>query len=111
MTIEFDDFEKVDIRVGTIVYAQPLAGARKPAYALRIDFGPEIGERASSAQLTGRYAPEELIGTQICAVINFAPKRIAGFLSEVLVLGANDFDGNVILARPQYPVPNGTRLY
>jgi tRNA-binding protein len=111
MTIGYDDFEKVDIRAGTIVEAQILAGARKPAYVLRVDFGPEIGERRSSAQITTRYAPDELIGMQVCAVVNFAPKRIAGLMSEVLVLGMDDADGNVILVRPQHPVPNGARLY
>jgi tRNA-binding protein len=111
MTIEFEEFERVDIRAGTILYAQPLEGARKPAYRLRIDFGPEIGERDSSAQLTEVYEAEDLRGAQICAVVNFAPKRIAGFVSEVLVLGMNDLEGNVVLVRPQYPVPNGSRLY
>jgi tRNA-binding protein len=111
MTIEFDDFRNVDIRAGTITHAEPLAGARKPAFRLRIDFGPEIGERNASAQLTGRYEANELVGMQVCAVVNFAPKRIAGFSSEVLVLGMNDAAGNVILVRPQYNVPNGARLY
>jgi tRNA-binding protein len=111
MTIEFEDFERVDIRAGTILYAQPLEGARKPAYRLRIDFGPEIGERDSSAQVTEVYEAEDLRGAQICAVVNFASKRIAGFVSEVLVLGMNDLEGNVVLVRPQYPVPNGSRLY
>jgi tRNA-binding protein len=111
MTIAYDDFERVDIRAGTILSAEPLEGARKPAYKLRIDFGSEIGERGSSVQITAVYRAEELIGTQVCAVINFAPKRIAGFMSDVLVLGMNDPDGNVVLVRPQYPVPNGSRLY
>lgn len=109
--IPFEDFLKVDIRSGTILSASPLEGARKPAYKLRIDFGPEIGEKHSSVQITQRYQPEELPGTQICAVVNFEPKRIAGFISEVLVLGMNDADGYVVLVRPQHPVPNGTRLY
>jgi tRNA-binding protein len=111
MTIAYEDFERVDIRAGTILEAEPLEGARKPAYTLRIDFGPEIGERRSSAQITVRHRAEELIGTQICAVVNFAPKRIAGFTSEVLTLGMNDADGYVVLVRPQFAVPNGTRLY
>lgn len=111
MTIAYDDFERVDIRAGTILRAEPLEGARKPAYKLRVDFGPQIGERNSSVQITVVYRADELIGTQVCAVVNFAPKRIAGFVSEVLVLGMNDLDGNVVLVRPQYPVPNGTRLY
>jgi tRNA-binding protein len=111
MTIQYDDFERVDIRAGTILYAELLDGARKPAFKLRIDFGPEIGERDSSAQVTEVYEAEDLRGAQICAVVNFAPKRIAGFISEVLVLGMNDLEGNVVLVRPQYPVPNGSRLY
>ena len=109
--IAYDDFLRVDVRAGTVLAAEPLAGARKPAYVLRIDFGPELGERRSSAQITGRYAPDELVGTQVCAVVNFAPKRIAGVMSEVLVLGMDDADGNVILVRPTFPVPNGRRLY
>lgn len=111
MTIAYDDFERVDIRAGTILSADPLEGARNPAYKLRVDFGAQIGERTSSVQITVVYRADELIGTQVCAVINFAAKRIAGFVSEVLVLGMNDLDGNVVLVRPQYPVPNGTRLY
>lgn len=109
--IAYDDFLRVDVRAGTVLSAEPLAGARKPAYALRIDFGEEIGERRSSAQITGRYAADELVGTQVCAVVNFPPKRIAGFESQVLVLGMDDEDGNVILVRPTYRVPNGRRLY
>jgi tRNA-binding protein len=109
--IEYDDFARVDVRAGTILAAEPLDGARKPAYALRIDFGPEIGERRSSAQITVRYAAAELVGTQVCAVVNFPPKRIAGFPSEVLVLGMADAEGAVVLVRPQLPVPNGSRLY
>lgn len=109
--IAYDDFLRVDVRAGTIIAVEPLPKARKPAYALRIDFGPELGERRSSAQITGRYAPGELVGTQVCAVVNFAPKRIAGFESQVLVLGLDDEAGNVILVRPTSPVPNGRRLY
>ena len=109
--IAYDDFLRIDVRAGTILSAEPLAGARKPAYALRIDFGAEIGERRSSAQITKRYAPDELIGTQVCAVVNFPPKRIAGYESQVLVLGMDDADGNVVLVRPTHPVPNGRRLY
>ncbi len=111
MIIAYDDFERIDIRAGTVLGAEPLKGARKPAYKMRIDFGPGIGERTSTAQITLVYRADELIGTQVCAVVNFAPKQIAGFMSEVLVLGMNDLDGNVVLVRPQYPVPNGTRLY
>ena len=109
--IAYDDFLRVDVRAGTVLAAEPLAGARKPAYVLRIDFGPEIGERRSSAQITGRYTTEELVGAQVCAVVNFPPKRIAGIESQVLVLGMDDADGNVILVRPTMPVPNGRRLY
>lgn len=109
--IAYDDFARVDIRAGTILEAAPLEGARKPAYAMRIDFGPEIGTRFSSAQITVRHRAEELPGTQVCAVVNFAPKRIAGFTSDVLVLGMNDEHGAVVLVRPQFAVPNGTRLY
>lgn len=109
--IDYDDFARVDVRAGTILAAAPLSGARKPAYTLHIDFGPQIGERRSSARITGRYTTDELVGTQVCAVVNFPPKRIAGFESEVLVLGMNDADGNVILVRPDHPVANGERLY
>jgi len=109
--IAYDDFLRVDVRAGTVLAAEPLPKARKPAYALRIDFGPEIGERRSSEQITGRYVAGELIGTQVCAVVNFPPKRIAGFESEVLVLGMDDEAGNVILVRPTFDVPNGGRLY
>ena len=109
--IAYEDFLRVDVRAGTVLSAEPLAGARKPAYVLRIDFGPELGERRSSAQITGRYAAGELVGTQVCAVVNFAPKRIAGIESQVLVLGMDDADGNVILVRPTFPVPDGRRLY
>jgi tRNA-binding protein len=101
----------VDIRAGTILEAHMLEGARKPAFALRIDFGPDIGIKQSSAQITIRHRAEDLPGTQICAVVNLEPKRIAGWLSEVLVLGMNDADGNVVLVRPQFPVTNGARLY
>ena len=109
--IEYEDFARVEVRAGTVRSAEPLAGARKPAYALRIDFGGEIGERRSSAQLTGRYDAEELVGKQVCAVVNFPVKRIAGFASEVLVLGMNDAEGNVVLVRPEFAVPDGERLY
>lgn len=111
MRIPYDDFAKVDIRAGTILDARPLDGARKAAYALRIDFGAEIGIKQSSAQITVRHSEDELPGTQICAVVNFEPKRIAGWLSEVLVLGMNDENGHVVLVRPQCAVPNGARLY
>jgi tRNA-binding protein len=109
--IAYDDFLRVDVRAGTIFAVEPLPKARKPAFALRIDFGEELGERRSSAQITGRYNAEDLIGTQVCAVVNFPPKRIAGFESDVLVLGMDDDAGNVVLVRPTFPVPNGRRLY
>ncbi|HYZ17641.1 MAG TPA: tRNA-binding protein [Candidatus Acidoferrum sp.] len=109
--IAYDDFARVDVRAGTILAAEPLAGARKPALALRIDFGPEIGERRSSAQIATLYDPATLVGTQVCAVTNFPPKRIAGFESQVLVLGMADASGAIVLVRPQFPVPNGARLF
>jgi tRNA-binding protein len=109
--IAYDDFRRVDVRSGTILAAEPLAGARKPAYVLRIDFGPELGQRRSSVQITARYTPADLIGKQVCAVVNFPPKRIAGFDSEVLVLGMDDDDGNVVLVQPGLRVPDGRRLY
>jgi tRNA-binding protein len=109
--IEFDDFVRVDMRVGRIVAAEPLAGARRPAYRLRIDFGPELGERGSSAQLPTTYPdPAELIGRQVVAVVNFPPRRIAGFNSEVLVLGAMGPDGDVFLLRPDPSCPEGLRI-
>jgi tRNA-binding protein len=109
--IAYDDFLRVDVRAGTILHAEPPTGARKPAYALRIDFGPDLGERRSSVQITQRYTADELVGKQVCAVVNFPPKRIAGFDSQVLVLGMDDENGNVVLVAPTYPVPNGRRLY
>lgn len=111
MTITFDDFEKVDIRVGTIVAAEVFAEARKPAYKLRIDFGAEIGIKKSSAQITQNYKPEELIGTQVAAVINFPPRQIGPLMSEVLTLGFPDEAGHVTLIRPSKPIPNGGKLY
>lgn len=106
-----DAFAALDMRTGTIVSAELFPEARKPAYKLTIDFGPELGLKRSSAQLTARYAPEELNGKQIVAVVNFPPKRIAGFMSEVLVLGVPDKNGETILLTPESPVEDGVRVY
>ncbi len=110
-TIAYSDFERVDIRLGTITDAQPFAEARKPALKLTIDFGPEIGLKRSSAQLTVHYRPDQLIGRQVCAVVNFAPRQIGPFISEVLTLGMPDDDGSVVLIRPDFKVPNGGKLF
>ena len=111
MTITYDDFAKADIRVGTVRAAQPLEGARKPAFRLEIDFGPEIGIKKSSAQLTVHYAPESLVGRQVAAVVNFPPRQIGKFMSEVLTLGFPDGDGSVVLIVPDKLVPNGGKLF
>ena len=110
-TIGFDDFERVDIRVGTIVDAQAFPQARKPALKLSIDFGPEIGIKRSSAQITVHYKSDQLIGRQVCAVVNFPPRQIGPSVSEVLTLGMPDDDGAVVLIRPDFKVPNGGRLF
>ena len=109
--IAFSDFERVDIRVGTIIDAQPFPEARKPALRLQIDFGPEIGVKRSSAQITVHYKPDQLIGRQVCAVVNFPPRQIGPSVSEVLTLGMPDEDGAVVLVRPDFKVPNGGRLF
>ena len=105
----FDDFMKLDIRVGTVVEARVFPKARRPAYQLRVDFGEELGVKKSSAQITDRYTPEELIGRQVLAVVNFPPRQIADFLSEVLVLGTYS-EGGVVLITPDRAVQNGDRL-
>ena len=110
-TITVDDFRKVDIRVGTIVEALPFPEARKPAYRLLIDFGPAIGVKKSSAQITRHYRPEDLVGRQVAAVVNFPPRQIGPIKSEVLTLGFPDADGEVVLIAPTLPVPNGGRMY
>lgn len=109
--IEFDDFLKVDIRVGTIVAAEEFPEARKPAYKLRIDFGPGIGERRTSAQITAHYTPETLVGRQVMAVVNFPPRQIGPVRSEVLTLGVSDSDGGIVLLAPERQVPNGQRMH
>jgi tRNA-binding protein len=110
-TLSWQDFEKVDLRAGTVVQAAPFTEARKPAYKLWIDFGPEIGTRKTSAQITHYYQPDTLVGKQVIAVLNFPPKQIANFMSEVLVTGFSDPDGHIILASPGAEVPNGSKLH
>ncbi|HEX4693024.1 tRNA-binding protein [Sphingomonas sp.] len=110
-TIGFDDFLKVDIRVGTVIAADPFPEARKPAFKLRIDFGPAIGVKRSSVQITENYSIEELVGRQVAAVINFPPRQIGPFISEVLTLGFPDKNGKVVLVAPSAAVPNGGRLF
>jgi tRNA-binding protein len=109
--ISFDDFLKVDVRVGTIVAAEPFPVAREPALKLTIDFGLTIGTRRSSAQVTEHYTPEALIGRQVAAVVNFPPRQIGKFISEVLTLGFPDENGSVVLFAPDRPVPDGGRLF
>ncbi len=108
--LTWDDFLKVDLRVGTIVHAEPNAKAHKPAYVLHVDLGEAIGTKTSSAQLTTHYQPADLVGRQVLAVVNFPPKRIAGVRSEILVCGLVEADGGVVLVSPDRPVPNGLRL-
>jgi tRNA-binding protein len=109
--IGFDDFLKVDIRIGTIVQAEPFPKARKPAFILMIDFGPVIGVKKSSAQITAHYEPASLVGRQVMAVVNFPPRQIGPIRSEVLTLGFPDAAGEVVLCSPTLPVPNGGRLF
>ena len=111
MTIGFDDFLKVDIRVGTVIRAEPYPEARKPSIKLWIDFGPEIGEKKTAAQIATHYQPETLPGRQVAAVVNFPVKQIGTLMSECLVLGFTDEDGAVVLVRPDHEVPNGGRLF
>lgn len=110
-TISFADFLKVDIRAGTIISAEPFPQARKPAFKLKIDFGPGIGVKRSSAQITKHYAPDALVGRQVMAVVNFPPRQIGPFLSEVLTLGFPDEAGEVVLCGPGHRVPDGGRLF
>jgi tRNA-binding protein len=111
VTIGIEDFHRVDIRVGTVLEAEPYPEARKPSIKLRIDFGPELGVKRSSAQLTVHYRPEQLVGKQVAAVVNFPPRQIGKFRSEVLVLGFPDAQGGVVLIAPDLAVPNGGRLF
>ncbi|MDW4497345.1 tRNA-binding protein [Sulfitobacter sp. D35] len=109
--ISFDEFLKVDIRVGTVTRAEAFPEARKPAYKLWVDYGPEIGEKKSSAQITVHYALEDLVGMKVLGVVNFPPRQIGPFMSEALVLGAPDAEGEVVLLRPDKDVPNGGRMF
>ena len=109
--ISWEDFEKVDVRVGRVSEAEPFPEARKPSIKLTVDFGPEIGTRRTSAQLAAHYDPESLVGKRVVAVVNFPPKRIAGFKSEVLVLGVPDEAGEVVLLSPDQDVPAGGRMF
>ena len=109
--ISFDDFMAVDVRVGTVVKAEPYPEARKPAIKIWVDFGDELGVKKTSAQVTVHYTPEGLIGRQVMAVVNFPPRQIGKFMSEVLVLGYSDADGAIVLATPDKDVPNGRRMH
>jgi tRNA-binding protein len=109
-SIAFDDFARVDIRVGTVTHAEPFPEARKPAIKLWVDYGPEIGVKKSSAQITTHYTPEALVGRQVLGVVNFPPRQIGPFMSEALVLGLHDENGKIVLIGPDQPVPNGEKL-
>ena len=109
-TIDWNDFSKVELRVGRVIAAEPFAAARKPAYILQVDFGPEIGTRKSSAQITALYSAEQLVGRLVVAVVNFPPKQIGPIMSECLVTGFHDAEGRVTLCMPEHEVPLGTRL-
>lgn len=109
-TIAYSDFEKVDIRIGTVVSAEEFPQARKPAYKLAIDFGPELGIKRSSAQITVHYTLDDLVGRQVMAVVNFPPRQIGPFMSEVLTLGYADTSGAIVLAGVDHPVPNGAKM-
>jgi len=109
--ISFDDFVKVDVRVGTVIRAEPFPEARNPAIKMWVDFGDEIGEKKTSAQVTVRYTPEQLVGRQVMAVVNFPPRQIGKFMSEVLVLGFPDEEGAIVLAQPEFEVPQGGPMH
>lgn len=109
--LSFDDFLKVDIRAGRITRAEPYPEARKPAIKIWIDFGPEIGEKKTSAQVTAHYTPDTLLGKQVMAVVNFPPRQIGKFMSEVLILGVSDADGGIVLLRPDHDIPLGGRMH
>ena len=109
--ITYDDFLKVDIRAGTVIRAEPYPEARVPAIKLWIDFGPEVGEKKTSAQITAHYDAETIVGKQVMAVVNFPPRQIGRFMSEVLTLGVTDDAGGVVLLSPDQPVPNGGRMH
>jgi tRNA-binding protein len=111
VSIGYDDFARVDVRIGTVLSAAPTPGARKPAYILEIDFGPELGRKRASAQVTELYAAEQLVRRQVAAVVNFPPKQVAQIVSEVLVLGFPDAEGRVSLINVDHPVPNGARMF
>lgn len=111
MTISYEDFAKVDIRIGTVLSAEELPKARKPALKLIVDFGPQIGTKKTSAQITHLYSKENLVGTQVLAVVNFPPKQVGSFMSEVLVLGLSNEMSEIVLIRPETLVPDGNKLH